>query len=53
MTLNLGLMLLLGACATAEQAAPQTVDWPSGCFEIPIGKNPDGGTLVACTATNG
>ena len=53
MTLYLGLMLLLGACATTEQAAPQTVDWRGGCFEFPIGKNPEGEAPMACTLTNG
>lgn len=46
-------VLCLSACASNDQPAPETVNWPSGCFEFPIGKNPDGGTPVACTATNG
>lgn len=48
-----GLMLLLGACASTEQAAPLTVDWPNGCFELPVGKSSDGSAPMACTMTIG
>lgn len=48
-----GLMLLLCACASTEQAAPLAVDWPNGCFELPVGKSPDGSAPMACTTTNG
>ncbi|ADM10479.1 hypothetical protein PB2503_12184 [Parvularcula bermudensis HTCC2503] len=49
----LGLMHLLSAYASTDQPAPQTVDWPSGCFELPFDENPDGSAPIACTATNG
>lgn len=48
-----GLMLLLCACASTEQAAPLAVDWPNGCFELPVGKSSDGSVPMACTMTNG
>lgn len=46
-------VLCLSACASNDQPAPETVNWPGGCFEFPIGKNPDGETPMACTLTNG
>ena len=47
------LLALMSACASNDQPAPETVDSPSGCFEFPIGKTPDGETPMACTLTNG
>ena len=46
-------VLCLSACASNDQPAPETVNWPGGCFEFPIGKTPDGETPMACTLTNG
>ena len=46
-------LMCLSACASNEKPAPEVIDWPSGCFEIPIGENPDGETPMACTLTNG
>ncbi len=41
--------MCLSACASNDKPMPETLDWPSGCFEIPIGENPDGSLPMACT----
>lgn len=43
----------LSACGTTEPRAPIPIAWPGGCFEFPIGTNPDGEAPMACTLTNG
>ena len=47
------LSVLMSACASNNEPAPDAVNWPGGCFEISIGKTPDGETPMACTLTNG